>query len=53
MNAPTLIVALIIFGFVVWVIISKIRAKKAGKSGCSCGCDCCSGSDVCHPKESK
>lgn len=53
MNAPTLIVSLIIFVLVAWIIIAKIRAKKSGKGGCSCGCDGCSSQNMCHPKESK
>lgn len=51
MNFPTFLVALVVFGLVAWIIVSHIRAKKAGKSGCSCGCEGCANQSGCHPKD--
>ncbi|MEE1038438.1 MAG: hypothetical protein U0K95_04655 [Eubacterium sp.] len=28
-----------------------IKDKKEGKSGCSCGCDSCPSSSICHNKK--
>ena len=34
------------------IVISRIRAKRAGKGTCSCGCGGCAMQGVCHaPKE--
>ena len=30
------------------VIVKMIKDKKAGKGGCSCGCDCSQCSGNCH-----
>lgn len=38
-------VLLLIVGAIVW---KMVKDKKAGKSSCSCGCDCASCSGNCH-----
>ena len=48
-NAGTIIVSLILAGIVIAVIVSKIRAKKQGKSSCGCGCESCAMHGACHP----
>lgn len=40
MNWPTFIVALIVAGVFVAIIAVRIRNKKKGKGGCSCGGSC-------------
>lgn len=50
-HLPTIIVAGIIAVAFLAVIISGIRKKKAGKSGCGCGCDSCAGKSLCHPED--
>lgn len=37
------IIGLVIGGAVVGIVVKKVRDKKAGKSGCGCGCSGCSG----------
>ena len=49
MNMSTFLVALAVFGIVAWIVIAQFRAKKAGKSGCSCGCEGCANKNGCHP----
>ena len=49
MNMSTFLVALAVFGIVAWIVIALFRAKKAGKSGCSCGCEGCANKNGCHP----
>ena len=51
MNLPTILVGLVVFGAFAAVIVRAVRNKKAGKSGCSCGCGGCPGKDLCHPKK--
>ena len=53
MNAPTIIIGLVVLAVFIAIIARSIYNKKHGKGGCSCGggdCGCCSGSDTCHPK---
>ena len=38
------VIALIVGG----VILKLVRDRKAGKSGCGCGCDGCGMKDSCH-----
>ena len=52
-NAGTIIVSLLIAGIVIAVIVSKIRAKKQGKSTCGCGCAGCAMRSACHPAKEK
>lgn len=49
-NLATVLVGLVVFGAFAAVIVRAIRNKKAGRSGCSCGCDQCPGHDLCHKK---
>ena len=48
MNAPTIIVGLIILLIAGAIIARGIYNKKQGKSGCSCGCSGCGMADICH-----
>lgn len=50
-NLPTVIGAVIVFGIVLLIIFRGIKNKKAGKGGCGCDCENCSGSDLCHPQK--
>lgn len=52
-NAPTIIVFLIIAAIFLAIVIKGILNKKAGKSGCGCGCDKCANSQFCHPNKAK
>ncbi len=51
MNFPTILVGLIVAVIFVAIIVSEIRKRKSGKGSCSCGCDGCSMSNICHKKE--
>lgn len=49
MNAPTIIVALLVLAVFVAIIARAGYNKKHHKGGCSCGCGDCPGSSFCHP----
>lgn len=49
MNAPTIIVGLVILAVVAAIVARGIYNKKRHKGGCGCGCDHCAGKDTCHP----
>lgn len=49
-NLSTIIIGLIVLAVVVSLVVKLIRDKKNGKSSCSCGCEHCAASDVCHKK---
>jgi hypothetical protein len=44
----TIILSVIIFGFMAFVIGKQIKKAKNGESGCGCGCSGCSKASVCH-----
>ena len=52
MNAPTILIGLVVLAVFIAIIARSIHNKKRGKGGCSCGsdCGCCPGSSSCHPK---
>lgn len=50
MNAPTIVISLLILGVFVAIIARGIYNRKHHKGGCSCGCSSCSGSCGCHSK---
>lgn len=50
MNLPTIIVTVIIAAIFLFIVVKGIINKKKGKSGCSCGCDGCAMSEICHSK---
>lgn len=53
-NWGSVLVVAIVAAIVAAVIISRIRAKKQGKSSCGCGCEHCAARGMCHPdRESK
>lgn len=47
-NLATLLVAAVLILLVVLVVRKMIRDRKAGKSGCGCGCDHCAMHGNCH-----
>ena len=47
-NIGTIVVALILTAVVTKIIIRLNKNKKAGKSSCSCGCENCPSSTICH-----
>lgn len=44
----TIILSIIIFGFIAFVIGKQIMNAKNGESGCGAGCSGCSKSNSCH-----
>ena len=50
MNAPTIIVGLVILVIFVSIIARGIHNRKHHKGGCGCGCSTCPGACDCHPK---
>lgn len=44
----TIILAIIIFGFIAFVIRKQVKKIKSGESGCGCGCSGCSSAGMCH-----
>lgn len=43
-----LIIGILIAAAFAAVVIKKIKDKKAGKSGCGCGCSNCPSKGKCH-----
>ena len=43
------VIALILFA----IVLFRIRAKRAGKGTCSCGCGGCAMQDICHAQKEK
>ena len=52
-NLGSLLILLGVAVIVTLVIVSRLRAKKQGKSTCGCGCQACPMADACHRKENK
>lgn len=44
MNAPTIVIAVIIFAVFAAIVARGIHNRKKGKGGCACGGDC----GACH-----
>lgn len=51
MNAATIIVGLIILAIFVFALRNVIKNIVSGKGNCSCGCDGCPSSSICHEKK--
>ncbi|MBQ3232334.1 MAG: FeoB-associated Cys-rich membrane protein [Clostridia bacterium] len=51
MNAPTIIVLLIVALLFAFVLTKEIKKRKSGKGGCACGCSGCAMKGVCHGDE--
>ncbi len=51
MNAPTIVIGLLVLAVFVAIVAQGIRNKKQGKSSCSCGGSCggCPSGGLCHP----
>ncbi len=48
-NIANILISAVLLAVVVWISVSLIKKKKAGKSvGCSCGCGDCPSSSICH-----
>jgi len=50
-NLPTIIGTAVVACIFIAIIVSRIKDRKNGKSGCSCGCEGCSVCDSCHEKK--
>ena len=48
MNAPTILIGLIIFVLFAAIVARGIHNKRQGKGGCSCGGDCGACGGGCH-----
>ncbi len=50
-NGGTILVLAVVAVLVGGVILSLRRDRRAGKSGCGCGCDGCPSKGICHPEK--
>ena len=50
-NLGTIIVATIVFSFLIFLIVRMIIKNKKGENSCSCGCSACPSSQYCKSKE--
>ena len=50
-NWGTMLVLALIAAAVAGVLLNMRRKKKAGRSGCDCGCDSCPSNGICHPEK--
>ncbi len=48
-NGGTILVSAVLLGVVAAIVVHMVRQKKAGRSGCGCGCEGCANRDFCHP----
>ena len=48
-NWGNIVVLAVVFAVAAVMVVSMVRRKKAGKSGCSCGCGDCPSKGICHP----
>ncbi|MDL2206794.1 FeoB-associated Cys-rich membrane protein [Eubacteriales bacterium OttesenSCG-928-N13] len=46
----TIIISVVLIAIVGGIIYKMVRDHKAGKTGCSCGCENCAMSESCHPE---
>lgn len=44
----TVIIGVLLAGAVALIVRKMIQDKKAGKSGCGCGCEGCPSAGACH-----
>ena len=51
MNAPTIIVGLVVLAIVAAIVVRGVVNKKRHKGGCGCGCGGCASKDMCHPEQ--
>ena len=47
-NLGTIIVLAVLVSVLVFIIVSRVKAKKRGESSCGCNCQNCAGRGVCH-----
>lgn len=50
-NWGTILVLAVVAAIVAVVVRGMVRRKKAGKSGCGCGCSGCPSKGICHPDD--
>ncbi len=48
-NGGTILVSAVLLAVVAAIVVHMVRQKKAGRSGCGCGCEGCANRDFCHP----
>ena len=48
-NGGTVLVLSIVAAVAAGVLVYLLRQRKAGKSGCGCGCANCPSKGICHP----
>lgn len=48
MNAPTIVIGLLVLVIFVAILARGIYNRKHHKGGCSCGCGGCDGCSGCH-----
>ena len=53
MNLPTILVLSAVVAICATIILLRIRAKRQGKSGCSCGCGGCAMRELCHKNDNE
>lgn len=49
-NLGTIVVGAVVAIIFFTIVLKGIKNKKDGKHSCSCGCEGCGMSDVCHKK---
>ena len=49
-NWGTIVVVAVLAAIVCAIVVSRIRARKQGKSTCGCGCSHCAMKGACHPQ---
>jgi len=48
-NLATIVISAVLLAVVIWITAGLVKKKKSGKSAvCSCGCDGCPSSSLCH-----
>ena len=52
-NLPWILIALSFAALLIFIAYRLVKAKKAGKSSCGCGCSQCAMKDVCHSQKPK
>ena len=51
MNAPTIIIALVILAVFTAIVGRGIYNRRHHKGGCGCGCESCGSCSGCHPSQ--
>lgn len=51
MTLGSFVVGAVLVLILTLIIVRMIKNKKAGKGGCSCGCENCAMGGACHPNK--